>query len=197
MSRVVLLLAGVALVAACGKRPSPESEPMQGDGAKLYRAPAFSFAEARGGRVTAKRLHGKVWLATFIFTRCQTSCLTICAELAKLQEEFGADPDFRIISTTVDPDYDSPQILRRFARKYGAREKTWLFLTGKQDDIRRFAYDGLHVSWDPEAPLLHSTRIMLIDRDGWVRGSFPAGDPGRVARLHEVLRAVLAEPKAP
>jgi len=197
MSRVLFLCAAVALVAACGKKAPPASEAMQGDGAKLYRAPAFSFAEARGGQVTDTTLHGKVWLATFIFTRCQTSCLTICSELAELQDEFATHPDFRVVSTTVDPDFDSPEVLRRFAKKYGAREKRWLLLTGKKEAIRTFAYDGLHVSWDPAAPLLHSTRILLVDRDGWVRGTFAAGDPGRMVRLREVLRTVLAEKRAP
>ena len=197
MSKVLFLCAAAALVSACGKKTPPASEAMQGDGAKLYRAPAFSFAEAHGGQVTDKTLHGKVWLATFIFTRCQTSCLTICSELAELQDEFAAQPDFRMVSTTVDPDFDSPEVLRRFAKKYGAREKRWLFLTGKKEAIRAFAYDGLHVSWDPAAPLLHSTRILLVDRDGWVRGTFAAGDPGRMVRLREVLRSVLAEKRTP
>ncbi len=183
----------LCLAAACG-----ESEKRGPVGARIekkdaLRVPPFSFLERQGVPVGRDTLKGKVWLASLIFTRCQTSCIPMCGEMVELQDEFADAPDFRLVSTTVDPAYDTRAVLEEFAQGYGADPERWLFLTGKRKDIRKFAHEGLKIQWKDEDPLIHSTYFVLVDRDGTIRDYFNQTDKEEMQRMRSVIREVLAE----
>ncbi len=91
-------------------------------------------------------LQSKVWVANFIFTECTESCLLQSERVARLQEEFVAEPDFRAVSITVDPEHDTPLILRRYVERYQADTARWLFLTGPKDRIFALARDGFKLA---------------------------------------------------
>jgi len=79
--------------------------------------PAFSLTERNGGRVSRENLLGTVWIADFIFTRCLATCPQQTATMAQLQSQLAFEPDLRLVSITVDPDFDTPEILRRYASR--------------------------------------------------------------------------------
>jgi protein SCO1/2 len=201
---ITLLLAALAL-GACGEKKKSHTEEAAENigksggksdlhvGDRFLEVPPFKLLERAGVPVSNETLKGKVWVATFIFTTCKTSCLPMCSQMYHLQEEFKDEPDFVCVATTVDPANDTPEVLRSFAKSYSAREGKWLFLTGEREAIRVFAHEGLKITWQKEEPLIHSTKFVLVDRDGWIRGWFDGTDRDSVAELKKIARKVLAE----
>lgn len=191
MRAIPMLLLLLLLAAACEKRHEPTGAKIaQGEGLAV---PEFSFLE-RGGRPFGLRdLRGKVWVAAFIFTRCRTTCIPMCGEMMELQDDFADEKDFRIVATTVDPAHDTAERLAAFAKGYGADPERWLFLTGRQEDIKAFAHGGLKIQWHPEDPLIHSTYFVLVDRGGQIRDYFNQTRREEMERLRKVIRTLLGE----
>ena len=201
---VLLVLLAMLALGACGEKKTHTEQAAEligksggksdlkvGD--RFLEVPDFKLLERAGVPVSKETLKGKVWVAAFIFTTCQTHCTMMCSQLYHLQEEFKNEPDFMCVATTVDPANDTPAVLRSFAKSYSALDDKWLFLTGEREAIRTFAHEGLKITWQKEEPLVHSTKLVLIDRDGWIRGWFDGTDRESVADLKKVLRNVLAE----
>ncbi len=108
--------------------------------------PDFSLIERSGRRVTLADLRGKVWIADFMYTHCTDTCPLQSAGMARLQAEFSGEPDFRLVSLTVDPAEDTPAVLSEYAARFEADPERWLFLTGKKEALYALAQDGFHVS---------------------------------------------------
>jgi len=108
--------------------------------------PTFSLTERNGGRVSRENLLGTVWIADFIFTRCLATCPQQTATMAQLQNQLAFEPDLRLVSITVDPDFDTPEILRQYADRYHADPQRWLFLTGEERAIYVLAQEGFHLA---------------------------------------------------
>ncbi len=108
--------------------------------------PDFSLTDARGRPATLADLRGKVWVATFIFTRCTETCPLQTAEMARLQAEFRQDA-FRLVSISLDPTYDTPAVLARYAARYRADLDRWLFLTGEEKAVARLAREGFKLAF--------------------------------------------------
>lgn len=185
---LVLLLA-----AGCGPPEPMAGESVSFDLQMLGKVPEFKFLERAGVPVDRAALEGKVWICSFVFTRCATHCVVMSTEMASLQDEFEDEPDFVIVATTVDPAYDTPDVLRRYAGRYGAKGDRWLWLTGLREDIRKFAHEGMKLAWHEDDPLLHSTRFVLVDRAGNIRGYYELRGEGRMKKMREDIRALLAE----
>lgn len=105
----------------------------------------------------------------------------------------GAREDVRLVSFTVDPERDTPEVLARYARMAGAQADRWLFLTGAKEALHGLARSGFHLGVEDQAgneaePILHSTRLILIDRAGTIRGYYDAADRGSLDRLASDLR---------
>lgn len=118
--------------------------------------PEFSLIERDGRPVTRADLLGKIWLANFIYTECKETCPTQSLQIARLQAEFADAPGLRLVSITVDPKHDTPEVLARYAERYGADPSRWLFLTGDKREIYCLAKDGFRLSVvdqaDPNPP---------------------------------------------
>jgi cytochrome oxidase Cu insertion factor (SCO1/SenC/PrrC family) len=178
--------------------------------------PDFRLTERGGSLVTLADLRGKVWLANFIYTECTETCPLQSLQVQRLQEEFAGARDLRLVSITVDPSHDTPEVLRRYADRYGADPERWLFLTGPKPAIHALAKDGFKlgvsdatpaarsgVSPSPLGPgpafashgsggvILHSSRFVLVDRQARIRAYHRTDDPDALARLRENLRALL------
>jgi protein SCO1/2 len=108
--------------------------------------PAFSLTERNGSQVSRENLLGTVWIADFIFTRCLATCPQQTATMAQLQGQLASERDIRLVSITVDPDYDTPEVLRRYAERYHADPQRWLFLTGEERAIYALAQEGFHLA---------------------------------------------------
>ena len=182
--------------------------------------PAFALTERAGTRVTRDDLVGIVWVADFIYTECTETCPTQSLQLARLQREFAAEPRLRLVSITVDPEHDTPAVLRRYAERYGATDRWW-FVTGDADAIYCLARNGFRLSvvhpgtrpscgaaalgpraaWashGSNAMVMHSARFVLVDAGSRIRAYHLATDPGALARLSANVRTLLDElPRPP
>src|SRR5579871_2125300 len=105
----------------------------------------FSLTDRGGQTVTQADLLGKVWVASFVFTRCNGPCPQVTATMAQLQEAFANQPDVRLVTFTVDPAHDDPRELADYARRYGADPQRWLFLTGPEKKIYDLINKQFHV----------------------------------------------------
>src|SRR5262245_36368943 len=121
---------------------------------RLWEIPAFALVERSGQSVTRADLLGKVWIASVIFTRCVEECPLVSSHMAQLQNVFAAEPDVRLVSITVDPAYDTPEVLTRYAQRFAAQPRRWFFLTGDKVAIYRLVREGFRLSLaDPAEPV--------------------------------------------
>jgi protein SCO1/2/putative membrane protein len=180
------------------KRPAPENDDYGAVG-------DFALTERGGRTVTAADLAGKVWVAAFTFTRCNGPCPQVSGTMAHLQHDLAGEPDVVLVSFAVDPEHDTPEVLRDYARKFGADPERWLFLTGKRDDVYRVIVKGFHLgvqqnegaARQPGSEVTHSTRLAVVDRRGHVRGYFDGapqeGGDEAFARLRGKIADLLRE----
>jgi protein SCO1/2 len=170
----------------------------------------FALTERSGRTVTRADLLGKVWVASFIFTRCNGACPQIVGTLARLQKELDQEPfrDVMMVSFSVDPDYDTPEVLQGYSQRFGADPQRWLFLTGKREDVYRLIQESFLVAVQqnegaarkPGNEVTHSQRLAVVDRKGRLRGFFDGrqvDDEGNevkeLPRLMETLTTLLRE----
>ncbi|HVR11033.1 MAG TPA: SCO family protein [Thermoanaerobaculia bacterium] len=163
----------------------------------LGRVPDFTLTNRDGRTVRRQDLAGAPWIADFVFTRCVSSCPLLSARLARLDRALPPGAAIRLVSFTVDPAYDTPAVLEKYARSFAASRR-WLFLTGDEWQLRNLSWQGFKLALEPgqgkggvEA-ILHSTRFALVDADGIIRGSYPALDPDALQQLTADARALAA-----
>jgi protein SCO1/2 len=153
--------------------------------------PEFSLTERGEKSVSRADLGGQVWIADFIFTRCAGPCPLMTARMAHLQEQFREFADVKLVSFTVDPDYDTPAVLRNYAERAGATRQ-WLFLTGEKGTIYELARSGFRLTAaDEEGEILHSTMFVLVDQRGQIRGFYDSNEEHQMQKLVvdvEILR---------
>lgn len=167
-------------------------------------APAFTLTNQDRRPVSETSLHGQVWVADFIFTRCAGQCPRMNAQMVQLAQQM---PALRLVSFTVDPAWDTPEVLAAYANGYpgasspsfaegfGAASR-WQFVTGEPETMRRLCLDGFKLSvaedaGNPQEPLTHSTRLVLVDQVGTIRGFYDANDAEAVRRLQRDARILL------
>jgi len=143
-------------------------------------APAFTLADSRGDSLGVADLRGKVWAVDFMFTRCRGICPILARRMLSLQDALAEESGWALVSISVDPEHDRPDTLAAYADRIGAGNN-WHFLTGEKDYIFGVVEKGflLPVKEQPgneKEPVLHSGRIMLVDRDGRFRGIYDSSD---------------------
>jgi protein SCO1/2 len=138
--------------------------------------PHFEFINQDNMKVSSDDLLGNIYVADFFFATCPTICPKMTTNMAYIQNKFKDKEDLKFISMTVNPENDTPELLREYADKVHADTKSWSFLTGDKDKIYDVAFKGFFVSTmkDSIAPggFLHSKMLILVDRKGRVRGYF-------------------------
>ncbi len=152
--------------------------------------PQFSLVSEQGDRVSAGILIGKVTIADFIFTQCAGACPVMSSKMAELQRDFISDRRTQFLSFSVDPENDTPDVLRQYAGQYGAVKGKWLFLTGGREAIARLTRDGFHLGLDVEgdSAIIHSQKFVLIDHEGAIRGYYDIDDSSSVRSLEHDAR---------
>jgi protein SCO1/2 len=124
--------------------------------------------------------------------------------MARLQQRLGisTDPKLRLVSFTVDPDFDTPEILRSYAARLHADPQGWLFLSGPRPSLYDLIKDGFHLSvaerddaagGDPNEMITHSDRFVLVDRDGAIRGYYHGDDEESVNHMLDDLAELRRE----
>jgi protein SCO1 len=156
------------------------------------RLPNFLLTESSGRPMGLIDLQGKVWIADFFFTTCPGPCPRMSARMAELQRALSNHEAARLVSITVDPDNDTPQALIQYAERFQARKDRWFFLTGEKSAIHHLAKDGFLVG-GVEDVMLHTTRFMLVDRQGQLRGYYDSSDQESLKQLLTDAEILLKE----
>jgi protein SCO1 len=185
---LVLALVVVAAATLIQWMRQPEPLPVYGQ------LPAFSLVNRDGRTIRLEDLAGAPWVADFVFTRCPASCPMMSARMARLERSLPRDVDVLLVSISVDPTYDTPEVLERYAKSFKAPER-WLFLTGEREDVRRLSIEGFKLGLDMDPPpgmagpepILHSTRFVLVDGEGQIRGYYEAFDEASTEKLRKDL----------
>lgn len=196
-------LAGVVLsLGACEKRspvevfspPSPPDQLQQ----TFWPVTEFSLTERSEQVVTLADLRGKVWVADFFYSACPGPCPMLSSRLSEVQKQVSADDRVRLVSISTDPEKDTPAVLRQYAEKFQAGAR-WLFLTGSKAAIHDLARNGFKLPFaeDPAAaePITHSTRLILVDQHGMIRGLYEGtSEEGSERLLHDLRRLLDSKP---
>ncbi|HZN02527.1 MAG TPA: FG-GAP-like repeat-containing protein [Candidatus Polarisedimenticolia bacterium] len=168
----------------------------------LATLPEFVLENERGDSFGLLDLRGRVWVADFIFTRCAGTCPMITERMADLAAAIDRDPslaEIRLVSISVDPDFDRPEVLRDYARARRAEVPRWTFLTGTRAAVRGLVKDGFKLPVedqnDPAMPILHSQAFVLVDRAGRLRTIADPLAEGGVDGVLRALAGLVAEPK--
>ena len=156
----------------------------------LARLPEFQLTTQDGLPFGLADLKDKVWIADFIFTRCPGPCPRMTAQMAELQRELAGAPDLRLVSFSVDPEFDTPAVLSEYAGRFHANTKQWVFLTGDKKRIHALAKSGFLVG-GVEDVTLHTTRFVLVDRQARVRGYYDSTDEESLRRLLKDARSLV------
>ncbi len=140
-----------------------------------FEVQSFTYTNQDGESVSLEDLKGKVWIADFIFTNCETVCPPMTNHMASLQENMKKEglENVEIVSFSVDPGVDSPEVLKEFGQKFDADFSNWHFLTGyEQSEIEAFAKDSFKtIVQKPkdDDQVTHGTAFYLVDQEGIVR----------------------------
>ncbi|MBI4055460.1 MAG: SCO family protein [Elusimicrobia bacterium] len=183
-----------------GARGAMKTLATKGPG-RLEALPAFEMTAVTANSQTTINpgaLAGKPWIANFIFTRCSGPCPLLSMEMAKLQKELPED--VWLVSFTVDPDRDTPEVLRKYAGRFSADPKRWVFVTGEKGALYKLMYEGFKLSMveDRNAPsgyrVTHSTKFVLVDAKGRVRGYYASDSDSDLKKLKQDAVRLLEEP---
>ncbi len=152
---------------------------------ELGAVPPFELTNQNGAAFGSQQLQGKIWIADFIYTTCPGPCPMISSRMSETQKPLH-DTDVKLVSFSVDPVHDTPAILRSYAEKLKAQPGRWEFLTGDKGTIYRLSRDGFKLAvgaGDTPGKPVHSTRVILVDRIGRIRGYYDATEADAVTRL--------------
>ncbi len=169
-----------ALPLACRKPP-----------AELGSVGAFSLTDQHGQAVSPETMRGKVWAAAFMFTRCPTVCPRITRRMRDLQQAAAKDGvRLELVSFSVDPEHDTPPVLLAYAQQNGADQKSWRFLTGDLEVVRRTSEQGFKLALDGKATpgaehfgLFHGSHLVLVDGAGKIRGYYRTSEDEQMKQL--------------
>jgi protein SCO1/2 len=160
--------------------------------------PVFTLTDQDGQPYGLNDLRGKVWVVDTIFTRCNAVCPTLAAGMKQIQSALKLNGQFdervRLISISVDGGHDTPGVLKQYAKGYQAEPGRWIFLTGERDVVWPLISDGLRLAVgepeaDDEMAVQHSSKLVLIDRAGVIRGYYDGlNEAGRIELLADLSR---------
>jgi protein SCO1/2 len=156
----------------------------------------FAFINQMGDTITNASVSGKVYVADFFFTTCPTICPIMKKEMLRVYEKFGDQPNFKILSHSIDPVHDTQAVLKDYAEKLGiADASTWNFLTGDQEKIYEIGQTSYLTTAmaDQAEPggFLHSGAFLLIDQEGRIRGVYDGTKSEQVDRLLSDIPKIL------
>ncbi|HET6323660.1 MAG TPA: SCO family protein [Planctomycetaceae bacterium] len=163
----------------------------------------FSFTERGGRKVTKADLLGHPWLVSFIFTRCAGPCPKVSGRMADLQRLLKGT-DVKLVTLTVDPDFDKPDVLNRYAESFNADPNRWLYLTGDKDQTYRLINESFKMpvkeqtgrDREPGYEVLHSLDILRVNEKGVVVAKYNATIDAEIVRLEHDLRSYIERAKA-
>ena len=182
------------------------------DLATFSKVPPFEFTNQKGKTVANETYKGKVYVVEFFFTTCPTICPIMNSKMVTIQNEFFGNPNFGIASISINPTYDTPEILKEYAEEYEVSSPNWHMLTGKpQEEVYKLANDGFKLyagtAGEEVGGFEHSGLFALIDKEGNIRSRYdengnpimyyraiPEGDfPDQISELKKDIKLLLNE----
>jgi len=192
-------LAGCSKTEASGKTEASEAPPVYAEVAP------FELVERSGKPVHREDLLGRPWVASFLFTRCTGPCPRVAGTLRALQARLRdkGDGGPRIVTISVDPTFDTPEVLKRYADDLGADSAGWWFLTGDETAVRKLIRESFlspverapEGSAPPGEAVSHRTQLAAVDPKGRVRGFFAGESEEDLDRLVALLDLLAREPR--
>ena len=162
--------------------------------------PAFSLIERSGRAISRDDLTGQPWVADFIFTRCSGMCPALSTRMAEVRRRVREQGlRTRLVSFSVDPLHDTPEVLREYATRFAGDDDSWLFVTGERDGLYQLISQGFRLSVaerdgqataDAGELITHSDRFVLVDADGQIRGYYHGVEPESLDALLRDLAAL-------
>lgn len=186
----LMLLAASALVRCAGNESAlpilGAREVVNGDTVFHTIAP-FQFVDQDSSVVTQADFMGKIYVADFFFTSCRTICPIMKTQMLRVYEATADMPDVLLLSHTIDPEWDTVQLLHDFAARLGVESRRWHFVTGVKDSIYKIAQTSYYATamedrTEPDG-FIHSGAFLLIDRKGRIRGKYDGTKEEEVNRL--------------
>lgn len=167
------------------------------DDAKAHAISPFSLTSQSGKNITEANVKGRIYVADFFFTTCHGICPRMTNQMQRIAEHYKNNPDLLLLSHTVNPEYDSVPVLAEYARRHGANEKQWIFLTGDKKQI----YDLARVSYLVDASegdggtedFVHTQNFALVDKNLHIRGYYDGTDSAEVNKLISDIEILLLE----
>ena len=193
---VITFLVAIGLIAGASKLFRSSERRGYDETPAIGTVPDFHFATQDGKTLTRQDLLGKVWVIDFFFTRCPGPCPMMSSRLAEISKELKKAKDVRLVSLSIDPEHDTPAVLNEYAAKVGADPDRWIFLTGPKNQVEEFTTKGMLQALsnaDPATPV-HSTRFLVIDRQGRIRSARKLDEPELVQKLLMDIGNLLREP---
>lgn len=154
----------------------------------------FPTIERSGEELRTSDYLGDVLVVDYVFTKCAGTCPMLTGKMAELQGALGDRDDVRLLTFTVDPRNDSPEVLAAYADEHGADPERWKFLFLNEGQVLQMAHDGMGIG-SPTDARVHSGNFMLLDRQGRVRGKYrPLSDDRWMEKLLRAIDVLRAEP---
>lgn len=174
----------------------PKEIGKQGD-TLYHKIPDFKFLNQDSLWISEKDMAGKIYVADFFFTTCPTICPKMKTQLLRIYDKFAEDDRVRILSHTIDPEYDGVRVLKEYAKKLNITSPRWNLLTGKKSDIYRLGEKSYMVTAQEDANevggFVHSGAFILVDQNRHVRGIYDGTKEEDVNHLIEDMTLLLKE----
>lgn len=194
----------ILFIAGCGKESLPYLGPKfpvdaTGKDSIIHTIGDFSFTNQDGKTITRADYNGKIWVADVFFTSCPGICPKLTDGFTKIQEAFKDNPDFMLLSITVDPEADSVQVLADYASQHGAINGKWNMVTGNKKALYEFAnkqfFFKAFEGEDGELGFVHDQDYRLIDKEGRLRGQwhYDGTNPAMVDKIIEDINILNSE----
>ncbi len=181
---LALLAISASLITGCTARASLPS---------YSTVPDFTLTDQNGRPfASASALRGQVWVADFIYTNCPGPCPRMSSQMHQVQTALAGSDGLMLVSFTVDPARDTPEVLATYARHFQAQPGRWFFLTGSQATLHHLSRDVFMLG-DIDGTLEHSTRFVLIDRASHIRGYYLTSEDDAIPRLIADAKGLLRE----
>jgi protein SCO1 len=161
----------------------------------------FSFVNQNGKIITENQVKGKVFVAEYFFTNCQSICPIMNNQMRRVQQAFANKENVKILSFTVDPDNDNVDQMKRYAVQHNANDKMWYFLTGAKNELYDLARKSFFVLKPAEAQnlgdagsdFIHTNNFVLVDKDRRIRGYYDGTSEKEVNQLIHDINLLLKE----
>ena len=185
--KIYIAIAALLIATYFFKNSEPENNlPVIGN------IPDFEFVNSEGETITLTSLKGKVWVADFIFTTCNMACPIMTGNMNIIHKKYKQNDDVRLVSISVYPEYDTPEVLAKYASQYNANTDRWYFLTGEESTVQEVIKDGFKIG-DYEDIIFHSEKFALVDRSGIIRAYYNGMKTEDMKKLKKDINSLLKE----